>query len=343
MRERPIIGLTLGDPAGIGPEIVVKALMDRDLYSFSRPFIVGDARTVEAARRLVPGAPAVQVIESVEQASFSGDTLEVLEAAGALQEDIRYGAIQSAAGRAAYDWFLAAIQLANSGVIDGIATAPVNKEAFVAAGVPYIDHTGTLSAFGNRSKSRVSELLTLFVTGRLRIFFATRHRSLKDAISDLNVEGIAQSIRDSRQALAELGESAPKIAVAALNPHGGEDGLFGREEIDVLRPAIALTRSKGIDVYGPIPADAVFVHAVQGRYDAVISLFHDQGHIAAKMHDFERTISITAGLDYIRSSVDHGTAFDIAGRGIANAVSMAESVRVGAEYIHRQREARGGS
>jgi 4-hydroxythreonine-4-phosphate dehydrogenase len=181
--------------------------------------------------------------------------------------------------------------------------------------------------------SPIAPVLTLFVVRGLRIFFATRHRSLRDAIGDLTTVGVAGTLVASADAMRRFGIPSPVVALAALNPHGGEDGLFGREEIDILRPAVADAVRSGVDARGPYPADSVFHHAAEGRFDAVVSLYHDQGHIAAKMHDFHGTVAITTGLPFVRSSVDHGTAFDIAGTGAANESSMVEAIRVGAAFV----------
>jgi 4-hydroxythreonine-4-phosphate dehydrogenase len=242
-------------------------------------------------------------------------------------DGIEWGSIQAAAGRAAFESIRVAIELALAGEVDAVATAPVNKEAFRAAGVTQIGHT---EIFGEGTAT--PDPLTLFEVKGLRIFFLTRHLSLAEAVRRVTAERALDGLRRSAAALATLGVAAPRIALAALNPHGGEHGLFGDEEERELAPAVAAARAEGVDAYGPLPADSVFWHAAAGRFDAVLSLYHDQGHIAAKMYDFERTVSITCGLPFLRTSVDHGSAFDIAGTGRASEVSMVEAVRAAARY-----------
>ena len=208
-----------------------------------------------------------------------------------------------------------------------MATAPLNKEAMQVGGVPHLDHTTALAKMTNSP-----DTLTMFTVRNLRIFFMARHMSMRRACDEVTAENVASTLVKSHKALTRFGEPHAKIAVAALNPHGGEHGMFGREEIDEIAPGVERARAEGVDAYGPIPGDAVFHQCLQGRWDAVLSLHHDQGHIAAKTLDFERTIAITVGLPFIRASVDHGTAFDIAGKGIAHYEGMAESIRLAAKY-----------
>ena len=222
-----------------------------------------------------------------------------------------------------------------AGFADAVATAPVSKEAFRAAGVSQIGHT---EIFAERSGT--AEPLTLFETNGLRIFFLTRHLSLAEALRRVTAERVLATLRGAAAALGTLGVAAPRIAVAALNPHGGEHGLFGDEEEKELAPAVARARGVGLAPSVSFAADSVFWQASEGRFDAVLSLYHDQGHVAAKMYDFERTVSITCGLPFLRTSVDHGTAFDIAGTGRASAVSMVEAVRAAARYAFAGRPRR---
>jgi len=209
--------------------------------------------------------------------------------------------------------------------VDALVTAPINKESWKAAKVPYPGHTEALGVLFDRSVE------TMFVAGNLRIFFLTRHHSLRIAIDQLDATRVTHLLDHAHHTLRQLGVEHPRIAVAALNPHGGEHGLFGDEEQVHLSPGIEAARAGGVDASGPVPADAVFYQAVNGRYDAVIALFHDQGHIAAKMHDFFGTVSVTTGLPVIRTTVDHGTAFDIAGRGIADAAGQVQAFVVARE------------
>ena len=238
-----------------------------------------------------------------------------------------YGQVQAQCGKAAFEYIEYAIKLAMDNKVDALATTPINKESLKAAEVPYIGHTEMLEELTNSH-----DPLTMFQVRSLRIFFLTRHLSIKEAIDQMTKERVHDYIKRSYDALIKLGVKEPKLAVAGLNPHSGEGGLFGHEEIDEITPGIKLAQEENYDVVGPVPADSVFFQALNGRYDAVISLYHDQGHIAAKMTDFHKTISITNGLPFLRSSVDHGTAFDIAGQNIASSESMEECIKLAGEY-----------
>jgi 4-hydroxythreonine-4-phosphate dehydrogenase len=320
----PVIAITLGDPASVGPEIVVRALATGGLQGVCVPVVVGDRRVVERALGTTGVSLEVVPIGRPGEATGRSGLVEIVDLPAGGFEGIEWGRIQAAAGRAAFESIRVAIDLALAREVDAVATAPVNKEAFRAAGVSQIGHT---EIFGERTST--ADPLTLFEVKGLRIFFLSRHLSLAEAVRRVTAERTLDVLRRAAAALRTLGVPAPRLAVAALNPHGGEHGLFGDEEERELGPAVSAARAEGIDAYGPFPADSVFWHAAEGRFDAVLSLFHDQGHIAAKMYDFERTVSITCGLPFLRTSVDHGTAFDIAGTGRASAV---EAVRAAARY-----------
>ena len=327
MPERPLVGITLGDPASIGPEIVVKSLNNAEIYDLCRPLVIGDSRVVERALGTTGLKLQVRSAASPADGRYEHGTLDLIDLRNVDTGTLEWGKVQAQAGRASYEYIRRSIELAQAGQIDAVATAPINKEALKAAGVPYIGHT---EIYGDLTGTH--DPLTMFETRGLRIFFLTRHVSLAKAVSQVTLDRALDYLRRSKQALERLGVVNPRLAVAGLNPHAGEHGLFGDEEVRELEPAVAAARAEGIDAYGPLPADSVFWHAANGRFDAVLSLFHDQGHIAAKMHDFERTVSITNGLPFLRTSVDHGTAFDIAGKGIAGAVSMEEAIKVAARY-----------
>jgi len=330
---RPLIGVTMGDPAGIGPEIIAKALAGPELYETSRPLVVGDLGTIVRTARDLALPVAVAAVAEPRGGRYVHGTIDVLDLANVHPGTLRMGVIQPDAGRAAGQAIERAIRLAQAGEIDAIATAPLNKEALWAAGYPYPGHTEMLAEL---TQSR--ESLTMFVIGALRIFFLTRHLSLRDAIDQVTRKRIAETLGVMAQVLAGLGLAAPRIVVAALNPHAGEGGKMGQEEIVEITPGIEDARRAGLDVSGPVPADSVFHLAADGRFDAVLSLYHDQGHVAAKMSDFYKTVSVTTGLPFVRTSVDHGTAFDIAGKGVASAISMVEAIRVAAELTVRRRE-----
>lgn len=327
MEKRPLIGVTIGDPAGVGPEIVVRALGRRPLHEEVRMVVVGSGAVMRKALAVTGVDLTIHPIASPTEGSFVPSTLDLLDLANIDMDRLTPGMAQPEAGRAAFQYVQRAIEMAMDGSIDAIATAPINKEALKAGGVPYIDHTEMLAKLGKSPHP-----MTMFALENMRIFFLTRHVSLADACRQITPELVLEGLRQADQELRRLGLTQPHIAVAALNPHGGEGGLFGREEIEQIAPAVAEARRLGLEVSGPVPADSVFFMNRQGRFDAVLSLYHDQGHIAAKTVDFERTVSVTLGLPFLRTSVDHGTAFDIAWKGIASAIGMEESIRVAARY-----------
>ena len=330
MTQRPILAATMGDPAGIGPEICVRAALDDAVRDCSRSFIIGDARVLERAAAICDLDATINRVTSPEALADRPGVIDVLHLDCADPADLRMGQVQPLGGQAAYAVIRSSIDLALADRIAGVVTAPINKESLQAAKIPFIGHT---EMFAEHTGAR--EEMTMFTISGLKIFFLTRHLSLMQACAQITEPRVASGIAKCMKALGQLGYDQPHLAVAALNPHGGEDGMFGREEIDAIKPAIATARARGMKVSGPVPADSVFHLARIGRYDAVLSLYHDQGHIAAKMMDFEKTVSVTLGLPILRTSVDHGTAFDIAGTGKASAVSMVEAIKVAAEYVVR--------
>lgn len=334
--DRPLVAITIGDPAGIGPEVVLGALHNEpDLYSICRPLVIGDRAILERAAATLAIEPRLATVGRPSEGRFESGTVDLLDLATPEIAGVRVGEVQAAAGRAAYSYIKRAIDLTLAGETDAIATAPINKEALQLGGVPFIDHTSMLGKLTNSPNP-----MTMFTVGNMRIFFATRHEALLRALEELKADLVFEQLLHANSALEEYGLSNARIAVAALNPHNGEDGIFGREEIEELAPAVQRARAHSVDASGPFAADSVFQRMRDGFCDAVLSLYHDQGHIAAKSVDFYRTVALTPGLPFVRSSVDHGTAFDIAGKGIANPVSMAEAIRVAADYTGRFREAK---
>ena len=322
----PIIGITVGDPAGIGPEIVLKALSDPDTEVPVRPLIYADRVVVEQTSDLLGSNFELNAVDSPSEARFEAGTLDFIDAK-ILQEPAVYGAISASGGQAGYAYLNRAVDDALAGDIDGLSTAPLNKESLQAARLPHIDHTAILKA-----RAAVNEPMTLFLVRTLRIFFLTRHISFREIPDAISLEAVLDALPLCDLYLRQLGIREPTVAVAGLNPHGGEQGLFGNEEMEVISPAIAEAQSRGWRVHGPVPADSVFHQALEGKYDGVLSLYHDQGHIAAKTLDFHGTISLTMGLEFLRTSVDHGTAFDIAGRGVGDARGMVEAIRAAGKY-----------
>lgn len=321
MSDRPAVAVTIGDPAGIGPEIVVRAIAEEPVRRAADLVVVGDRAILERAMA-VTGT----------RVRF-GEDAALIDLAN-VPGDVRWGAVQPAAGRAAGQFVERAVAEARAGRVDAIATAPLNKEALWAGGYTQPGHTELLGEL-----TGVADPLTMFQVRGLRIFFLTRHLSLADAITRITRARIEEMVPRIVGELRRLGFPEPRLAVAALNPHAGEGGALGTEDRDVIAPAVQAVRARGLDVSGPVPADSVFAQALEGRYDAVLSLFHDQGHIAAKTLDFHGTVSVTLGLPFIRTSVDHGTAFDIAGRGIARADSMTAAIVAAADLVRRTRAA----
>ena len=324
---RPYIGVPMGDPAGIGPEIVVKALADEKIHNVCKAVVIGDEKTLKQAMKFTNIQLDINIIENVEDGNYVNGVLNLIDLKNVDIDNLKIGEVQGMAGIAAFEYIKKSIELALEKKVDAIATTPINKEALKAGNVNYIGHTEILADLTN-----TDDPLTMFEVFDLRVFFLSRHVSLKKACEMVTKDRVFDYIKRSVKALERLGLKNPKLAVAGLNPHSGEHGLFGSEEVDEIVPAIELAQKEGIDVMGPVPADSVFHFGLKGSYDAVLSLFHDQGHIATKMVDFERTISITNNMPFLRTSVDHGTAFNIAGTGKASAVSMIEAILLAAKY-----------
>lgn len=324
---KPIVAIPIGDPAGIGPEITVKALADQEVHNAARCVVVGDKGVIENALGFSGIHLEVKIIDHPEEGDYKKGTINLINLNNIDMDALRIGEIQAMTGKAAFEYIERATHLCLDGEANALATTTINKESLRLAEVPFIGHTEIIG-----SLTGAKHPLTMFQVRNLRVFFLSRHVSLREACDLVTVENIVPFIDQCIEALKTLGVTDPKIAIAGLNPHSGEHGLFGWEEVEAVIPAVDIAQKKGIDIEGPIGADSVFHMALKGKYDAVLSLYHDQGHIATKMVDFERTISITAGMPILRTSVDHGTALDIAGKGIASPVSLIEAIRLAAEY-----------
>jgi 4-hydroxythreonine-4-phosphate dehydrogenase len=332
--DRPTLGVTMGDPAGVGPEIIARALAEREVRRTSRPVVIGDAEVMRAAAALLPSPPRVRAVASVEECRWEGEDIECLDLANVDGATLPKAAVSAAAGRAAYAYIEAAVKLAQDRRIDGIVTAPINKEALAAAGVPHSGHTEILA-----SLSGTRDYAMLLMGEDLRVIHVTTHVALRRVPDLVTRERVLRTIRLAGQAMRHLGIAEPRIAVAGLNPHAGEDGLFGDEEKVAIGPAITDARGEGLHVFGPLPADTLFSRARGGEFDIVVAMYHDQGHVPVKTLGFRyddatRTwtglsgVNVTVGLPFLRVSVDHGTAFDRAWKGIANHQSMVEAIEV---------------
>lgn len=325
--QKPIIGIPMGDPAGIGPEIVVKALKNENIYDVCSPLVIGDAKIIQKAKQICNIDAKINLITSSNEGQYNKDAINVIDLNNIDLADFKYGMVQAQNGRAAYEYIKKGIELALADEITSIATTPINKPALKAAGVDFIGHTEILAGLTN-----TEDPLTMFEVRGMRVFFLTRHVSLKKACEMVTKERLLDYIDRCTDALKSLGIYEGTMAVAGLNPHSGDNGLFGTEDAEFIKPAVLAAKERGFNVDGPIGADSVFHLALKGRYNSVLSLYHDQGHIATKTLDFERTIAVTLGLPFLRTSVDHGTAYDIAGKGIASEVSMVEAILLAAKY-----------
>ncbi|MCD6321954.1 MAG: 4-hydroxythreonine-4-phosphate dehydrogenase PdxA [Clostridiales bacterium] len=325
--RKPVIGIPMGDPAGIGPEIVLKALAEDKIYDICTPLVIGSTDVLNRIEQVIKTGLKLNKVNKAVDAKCTFGTVDVIDLNNINADSLEWGKINGSAGKAAYEYIVKAAELGMSGDIDAIATTPINKESIKAGKVNFIGHTEMLAHL-----SGTDDPLTMFQVRNMRVFFLSRHLSLRDACDAVKKEKVKDYIKRSVEALKQLGINDPLLATAGLNPHNGEHGMFGDEEVREISPAVEECAAEGLNVIGPIPGDSVFAMALKGRYDGVLSMYHDQGHIATKTVDFERTISLTIGMPFLRTSVDHGTAFDIAGKGIASGVSMYEAIRLAAEY-----------
>lgn len=324
--NKEFIGVPLGDPAGIGPEIVVKSIAKEETNTYANIVVFGNKEILEKAIAVCEVDMKINIIENPQEGDYNNKTLNLVNVDNIDMNKFEPGKVSGMCGKAAFEYLAKSIDYAMEGKVKAIATTPLNKESFKAGNVPYIGHTEVLEDL-----TKTYNPLTMFQVRDLRVFFLSRHVSLKKACDLVTEENMYEFIIRSKEALRQLGIENPKMAVAGLNPHCGEHGLFGDEEREI-EPAIERARKEGIDVVGPIGADSVFFFGLEGKFDAVLSLYHDQGHIATKTVDFHRTISITNNMPFLRTSVDHGTAFDIAWKNIANEISLVEAIRLAGDY-----------
>lgn len=325
--RKPLIAVTMGDPAGVGPEIAAMSLASGKVTDIADCVIVGDKKCMENAIRIVGADLKVNVIEKPADGKYEKGILNLIDLDNIDMDQFEFGKVSGMCGKAAYEYIAKSIELANAGQVDAVSTTPINKEALRAGNINYIGHTEIFGALTN-----TEDPLTMFETNGMRVFFLTRHVSLRDMLDMIKKDRIIDYVKRCTEALKKLGVKEGTMAIAGLNPHSGEHGLFGWEEVNEIIPAVEELKEMGYDVAGPIGADSVFHQAAIGKYNSVLSLYHDQGHIATKTLDFERTIAITNGMPILRTSVDHGTAFDIAGTGKVSAVSMIEAIRLAAKY-----------
>lgn len=334
---KPIIGITMGDAAGVGPEVIVKSLSLKEIYESCRPFVIGDAKVMGRALTIAGVTARINPFRDPKDAKFKHGTIDVLDLENIDLAKLKMGQVNSMTGKASVEYVEKAVKLALDGEIDAIATAPINKESINKAGYNYAGHTELLAHLTN-----TQDYAMMLVEGPLKVTHVTTHVPLRKVCDMIKKERVYKVIKLTCEALRSTGIQAPKIAVAGLNPHSGEGGLFGFEEVEEIRPAVELAQKEGIDVEGPLPADTVYVKARGGAYDAVVAMYHDQGHIPVKLFGLEwdeeakkwvsvSGVNITLGLPLIRTSVDHGTAFGKAGKGTANPQSMIEAIKFAAD------------
>ena len=322
----PILLVTMGDPAGVGPEVTVRGVTEESANGRVIPVVVGDARVVEkAARNWTPGM-TVSSIESPHDAISDSKVINVLDVANCDPQKFKIGEIAAYTGNAAYEYVVRAAELCLAGDADGIVTAPLNKKAMVMAGHDFDGHTGLLAHLCN-----VDTQYMILGSPKLRVIHLTTHLSLVDALKQVKTARIVKCTRAANEHAKQLGFTEPRIAVCGVNPHSGDGGLFGVEEAEEIAPAVEILRSEGIDAHGPVSPDSAYRIAYDGGYDMVVAMYHDQGHIPMKLASFETGVNVTHGLPIIRTSVDHGTAFDIAWKGKASHQNMLAAI----DYAYR--------
>lgn len=325
--ELPVLLITLGDPAGVGPEVTVKGVMEETAKGRVRLVVLGDARVVRAAAdNWAPSATVVTIENSRDAAQNSDNVINVLDLANCDPEDFEIGEIAAYTGNAAYEYVVRAAELCLAGEADGIVTAPLNKKAMVMAGHEFDGHTGLLAHLCN-----VDTQYMILGSPKLRVIHLTTHLSLVDALKRVTTDRIVKCTRAANDHAKQLGFTRPRIAVCGVNPHSGDGGLFGIEEAEEITPAIEILRSEGINADGPVSPDSAYRIAHEGGYDIVVAMYHDQGHIPMKLAAFETGVNVTVGLPIIRTSVDHGTAFDIAWQGKADHANMTAAI----DYAYR--------
>lgn len=332
MSERPVIGITMGDAAGIGPEVIVRALAHDAVHDICYPLVIGDAGRLRKAMAIVGSKLELRAVESPSEARFERGTLECIDL-GLIPDDLPWGAVSSVAGDAAYQYIAKTVELIESGELNAICTAPLNKEALHAGGHLFPGHTELLAYLTD-----TEEVSMMLVTAKMKVIHVTTHIGIIDAIARIEPGLVTRTIERAHETLARAGQHDPRIAVCGINPHAGENGLFGYgEEEEKIVPAIKALRERGWKVEGPLPADTLFFRAGRGDFDCVVAMYHDQGHGPVKVMGLEAGVNVTVGLPVVRTSVDHGTAFDIAGKGIADERSLIEALRQAVELASRRK------
>lgn len=325
--QRPLVGVTMGDPAGIGPEIICKALSRPEVFKAARPLVIGDARVLEAARALTRSPIVISVVNAPGAGAYKPGCMDVLNMSALDVKALAHGRPTAETGKAMEQYILTAVDMALREDISAIATCPITKTALKLAGSRFHGHTELIA-----DRTHTRRFAMMLAGDRLRVVLATIHAAIRDVPRLLDTRRIFDAVIITHESLKNrFGMDCPRIAVAGLNPHAGEEGMFGDEESRIIAPAVAQARESGVNVFGPYPPDTVFYHALAGRYDAVVCMYHDQGLIPFKLIHFEDGVNTTLGLPIIRTSVDHGTAYDIAGKGVADPCSLIAAIRMAAD------------
>ncbi|MFC1947038.1 4-hydroxythreonine-4-phosphate dehydrogenase PdxA [Chloroflexota bacterium] len=317
---KKIIAVTMGDAAGIGPEIIVKALGDPKVYDICLPLLIGDSGVIEKTIKSLNSSLALHLVKSIDAVEGRYGVIDILDLQN-IDSDIIPGKVSADCGRAAMEYISKAAEITGSGEAAAMATAPINKESVSKAGYSDTGHMKYLARI-----TGTTEYAAMLMTGTLRVVHLSDHYSLKEACDLVKRELILAKLKLIRDSFLKWNLDDPRIGVAALNPHGSDGGLFGSQEEQEILPAVNDAKQQGIDANGPFPADSIFNRAISDEFDVILAMYHDQGHIAVKVHGFENSVAVTLGLPFVRTSVDHGTAFDIAGKGIADHQGMIEAI-----------------
>jgi 4-phospho-D-threonate 3-dehydrogenase / 4-phospho-D-erythronate 3-dehydrogenase len=326
--SKPTIAITMGDAAGIGPEIIMKALGHASVTALCRPLVIGDAARLRLAGSLVKSPLRVEARREPSEANYQPGTVECIDLAN-IPASLPFSETSAIAGEGSFRYIERAVKIVSAGQAHAICTAPLSKEALHAAGHKYPGHTELLAAL-----TGTPEVSMMLVAPKLRVIHVTTHIGLLDAIERIEPGLVERVIQRGHDTLVKAGIPRPRIGICGINPHAGENGLFGRgEEATKIDPAVAACKARGIDVRGPLPADTLFFLAARGDYDIVVAMYHDQGHGPIKVLGLEAGVNITVGLPVIRTSVDHGTAFDIAGKGVADERSLIEALKQAADLV----------
>ncbi len=333
-KTKPIIGITIGDIGGIGPEVSIKSALDKNILRLTNPLLIGEPKVINGNLKVIKSKKSLNIIKNIAQYKSPYKFLNLYPVGRSKIKKLKYGVNIAEYGRLAFEFIKTAIELAKSKKIDAICTAPISKKSLHLAGYDYDGHTEIFADFTN-----TKDYAMMFIAGKLRVVLVTIHLPLKKIFKQINTKNIYKKIYLTHKSMKLFGINEPKIAVAGLNPHSSEDGLFGSEESQFIIPAIKKAKMVGIDVEGPFPADTLFKKCLDGNYDVAIAMYHDQGLIPTKTISFYEGVNITLGLPIIRTSADHGTAFDIAGKGIANPKSMINAIKLAATMVHsKERE-----